>query len=499
MSEHIAKANTMAKDTIIYMLAKGTEGIFGIVTISLYTYYFVESDYGRYAVLNTTSQILSMLCIQWLLQSGMRYINDYDVKGKLDAFYSTTFWAWLTTNALFSLVFTILIIGLSALFRNSGFFSDYPVSLMFLMIGVFISYNTSQLLTALLAARRKVKLNLILSMLSIIGRLLALILMVALFGSRIEWIFVSNIIFDAVISIVAVIRLNMIKYISYKNKSKETLKEFFSYGFPLIGNLITTTTLNNSDKYIIQGYLGNAEVGIYSPNYTLVSTSFTMISTAVMRGSYPTILRTHSEGKKELTEKLISKAVRNYLLISVPAVTGVWAMAESMTVLFQESFRSGYKVMFWVALGMLFLGLTEYSNKIWELNSNTKMIFKNSLIGGIVNVVLNLLLIKGYGYIVAAYSTFAGFFVYFLLSKYKSRKYFKWSLGLKTYASILGSSVIMALVLRLLQTYYPPDKVLVFAYIALGALIYVALIVVSGEVKEEINTISIKLKSKKGQ
>ena len=57
-----------------------------------------------------------------------------------------------------------------------------------------------------------------------------------------------------------------------------------------------------------------------------------------MRGSYPTILRTWAEGDKEATARLISEAVRMYLLLAVPATVGVAAVSDVMaTALFEQA------------------------------------------------------------------------------------------------------------------------------------------------------------------
>ena len=74
--------------------------------------------------------------------------------------------------------------------------------------------------------------------------------------------------------------------------------------------MITTSVLNKSDIYIITAVLGESAAGIYQTNYSLIATDYTLLSATVMRGSYPTILRTWAEGDKEATARLISEAVR---------------------------------------------------------------------------------------------------------------------------------------------------------------------------------------------
>ena len=368
--------------------------------------------------------------------------------------------------------------------------------LLLLCAAWFVTYNTAQLVIAMLAALRKAKLNLLLSMISVCGRLSCMWIFCKLWGSRVEWIFLSYFLTDGLVSLIGLFNLQFFKYLNAKNGSKEIQNELKQYGMPLMGNMITTSVLNKSDIYIVSGLLGLASAGIYQTNYSLIATAFTLLSASVMRGSYPTILRMWSEGKKELTEKLISEAVRMYLLLSVPAVLGVAAVSDVVAkALFDEKYFEGNTIMFWVALGMMFLGLTEYSIKHWELTANTKAIFRRSLIGGIVNVALNLIFIRVFGtYYVAAVTTFIGFFVYFLLARFGTRKYIRWQLPILTYVRIIGSGLIMFMALMLLKTHIPYTKLSMLVLVAIGAAVYGIVLAASGEVTSEIKAIVQKVK-----
>ena len=144
---------------------------------------------------------------------------------------------------------------------------------------------------------------------------------------------------------------------------------------------------------------------------------------------------------------------------------------------------------------MMFLGLTEYSIKHWELTANTKAIFRRSLIGGIVNVALNLIFIRVFGtYYVAAVTTFIGFFVYFLLARFGTRKYIRWQLPILTYVRIIGSGLIMFMALMLLKTHIPYTKLSMLVLVAIGAAVYGIVLAASGEVTSEIKAIVQKVK-----
>ena len=77
MSNKNNKNQAMAKDTIIYMIAKGIEGIVGVLTISAMSYIYVPEQTGRYSTINIAITTVAMVLIQWLVQSGLKYINKY--------------------------------------------------------------------------------------------------------------------------------------------------------------------------------------------------------------------------------------------------------------------------------------------------------------------------------------------------------------------------------------------------------------------------------------
>ena len=517
MSEQSTQKGRMAKDTIIYMAAKGIEGVVGVATMSVMTWLFIPAMMGQYSTVNIAVTTAGMVSIQWLVQSVMRYINKYQLEKRETNFYTTVFLAWAKSN-ITGIIFTpVVILAIMAfmhlLFLVFGGSFNWAAGLAFPLLAEklkpvitplllllcalwFVTYNTAQLVIAMLAALRKAKLNLLLSMITVCGRLLFMCLFCKLWGSRVEWIFLSYFITDGIVSIIGILNLNFFKYLNTKNGSKEIQNELKRYGMPLMGNMITTSVLNKSDIYIVSGLLSLEMAGIYQTNYSLIATAFTLLSASVMRGSYPTILRMWSEGKKELTEKLISEAVRMYLILSVPAVLGVASVSDVVAkALFEKQYFEGNTIMFWVALGMMFLGLTEYSIKHWELTANTKAIFKRSLIGGAVNVALNLIFIRVFNtYYVAAVTTFIGFFVYFLLARFGTRKHIKWQLPALTYIRIIGSALVMFAVLMLLKTHIPYTKATMLGLVAVGAAIYGVTITLSGEITGEIKAVAGKLK-----
>ncbi|WP_250277919.1 lipid II flippase MurJ [[Clostridium] colinum] len=496
MSNKNNKNQAMAKDTIIYMIAKGIEGIIGVLTISAMSYIYIPEQTGKYSTINIAITTIAMVLIQWLVQSVLRYINKYELDNEQDKFFSTVFFSWFKVNIIVFFISSILILILSL-----GFFKSitniYPISLIAVSILMFFTYNTSQLVISMLAGVRKSKINLVLSVINVIGKLLSIIILNKLFTTKIEWIFVSYIIFDFLTAIIGIIKLDIIKHIKWQYYDKEILHVLKMYGMPLMGNMIATSVLNKSDIYIISYFLDENKVGIYQTNYSIIASAFTLLATGAMRGSYPTILRTWSEGDKALTKTLIGNAIRTYLLISLPAVFGVFCTSDFIAkVLFETRYFEGHSIMGFVALGMMFLGLTEYAIKPWELNARTQEIFKRSMISGVLNIVLNIFFIKSFGYKFAGISTFLSFFIYFLLAKNGTKEHMPFVINKLSLFRILISVFIMSITIIIIKSFLPINIITLCLLVFIGVITYTICLYFTGEAKNEINLIINKLKRK---
>lgn len=473
------QSRSIVKDTALYMVAKIVEGLIGIITITVYTYCFIPEEYGRYNIVNLTIVTSAMIVMQWLSQAIMRYVNEY--KNEEKKFYSTAVFIWLKINIISTLICSLGIVLYSIIFDSS------LIIILLLSLIMFVSYGATLVVLNILVAKRKVKLNLIISLGSTVFKLIVALMLIKVFGAKIEWILLSNIIFDILTVIIVIVKLDIAKYISYKSYSKNIFDKFIVYGLPLIGLTFSTAILYNSSRYVIQIIIGSAAVGIYYANQSLMSSAFSMLSNAVMKGSYPSILKVWNDGDKQQTAKLISQSVRTYMLLAVPAVAGIVVLAEPISnMLLEPSYVEGYTVMKWTALGMTLLGITEYRNKYWELEVNTKTIFKQSLVSGVITIILNLILVPIFEYKVAAVVTTLGFLVYFVISYIGSRKYIRWTLTYINYLRIIGSAFIMGIIIKIVLHIIGKSFINIVILITIGVVVYVLLLYITGEIKEEV-------------
>ena len=266
---------------------------------------------------------------------------------------------------------------------------------------MFCPYTAFQVLNAALIQLGRVKASILWSLTSAV---LKLAVAFALVGGKSNYpspfpaIF-ANTIADGVATIGAVFALSLPVVVRLKYFSKPLLNRFLKYGVPLMGVSISVALLNQIDKYLVVGFYGNILYAYYSNNNSMASGLFTMISVGIMRGVYPAVLRGWREGGKAAAKPLLDQGVRLYLLIAVPAVAGLTAVALPLSrFLFPAKYAAGAPVIAYTALAMLFMGLTEYANKAYELEQSTVHVLQNSAIAAVIKVVSSVILLKTLGF-----------------------------------------------------------------------------------------------------
>lgn len=493
--------NRIAKDTIIYLFGKGIEGIVGILTISLYTRFFLPEIYSDYNLITTAINIATVILIGWLTQSGFRYVNMYNSPKKRVLFFSTTFRIWSVVNLC---VYLICAAGfIIARTTEAGYIQYYIIAAAIMFTG----YSTSQMLLGFLTAMRQIKLNLVLSVFTVTAKVILAsvgVLLTPLGAATPAAVIIAGILVDFAVVLIIFVRMKLNSLINLKAFSKVTFKKFFFYGMPIAGMGLAMSLLNLSDRFVIIFSLGkeigSAKNGIYAANYSMASAVFTVLMIGMMRGVYPNILKTWKNNDRELSMSLLTQGIRNYILIAMPCVIGLSVLSDmiSKTVL-DPKYHSGSNVIIWVSIGMFFLGLTEYSNKPWELTSRTSPALLNSLICGFLNITANLLLIPVYGYMTAAVTTAISYFIYYLISTIGGRRALNYKLPVKSTLKIFISCAIMGAVVVLLKNALSLLKLhnalILIASVGCGAVIYGVVLYLTGEIKGEVGQIVKKLSS----
>ncbi|HEY3421893.1 MAG TPA: oligosaccharide flippase family protein, partial [Methanocellaceae archaeon] len=228
--QHSVAIKSFGWDTIKYIPYRIFPVLFGFIGLWVYTRIFPPADYGTYTLINTTIILANIFAYTWIDESNLRFYTNFKNSGRLDVYFSTSF--MMLTGVLAAI--SLLIVALSWLSILPGAVSSYLV----LIVIEVIALSFFEILLTLLRADRKAVEASFYRTVSAVFILVVSLICIFVFNLGIASILLGFIITDGVLSLVIILRNGYLKYIHIKSFSVDTLKDYATYGLPL---MVTST------------------------------------------------------------------------------------------------------------------------------------------------------------------------------------------------------------------------------------------------------------------
>lgn len=182
-------------------------------------------------------------------------------------------------------------------------------------------------------------------------------------------------------------------------------KEFWKYGFlfnvVLIPHYISTQILNQSDRLMINQMCGSSDAGIYSVAYNFAML-LTLVTTAINSSLTPHIYQSLKSGETARLKKQTSAVA---LLVAVLTIAIICTVPDLFILLLPDSYYAALKVIPPVTAGAFFMFLYPLFGSIEFYYEKNWYVTISSVIGAILNIVLNYIFIGLYGFMAASYTT----------------------------------------------------------------------------------------------
>lgn len=180
------------------------------------------------------------------------------------------------------------------------------------------------------------------------------------------------------------------------------------FNLPLIPHYFSEYILNQSDRIMIQKLCSYSSVAFYSVAYN-AGMLMTILTSSINQAITPWLYQ--SLDKKEF-EKIGKVLMALSVAILIPMLIFIALAPEAVLILAGREYSSAAYVIPPVAGSVVFLFLyTNFANVEFYYDCNNFTMYI-SMIGAFLNIVLNFIFIKLFGYIAAGYTTFVCYFVY---------------------------------------------------------------------------------------
>ncbi len=372
----------------------------GIITAPIYTRLLTTAETGYANNFNNYVSIFSVVCGLCLIYSVGRAKLDF--KEDFDGYMS----AVQSLSSAFSLIILILIM---IFFPAEGFLLKFPRLVIFILFAYLTLYPSIDYMQYKYRFEYRYKENIAISIIiTVVTVLMTVCLLLFAPGEKGFLKILGTVIPGGAVALWCYVNL-------FKKGKTIYNKEYWLYalkiGLPMIPHGLALILLSRIDVSMISNYYGFSEVGLYTSGYT-IGTLLMFVTNAVGQAWLPYFNEhLYDNDIQEIREKnkimMLYGCVLTLLFIA--------AAPLAVKILFAKSYWESMWVVPPVALGTLCQYFyTNYVNA--ELfQKKTALIAVNSCIAAAVNIALNAYFIPRYGYISAAYTTLAGYFVLMIL------------------------------------------------------------------------------------
>ena len=468
----------LAKETAMYGVSSILGKFINWMMVPLYTYVLASpAEYGIVTELYAWTALLLVMLTYGMETGFLRFANkNKEEAGKV---YSTTLIAVGVTSTIFALtciIFSHPIARAMGYANHSEFIALLGTTVAFDAFGyipyVYLRFKNRPI--------RFVALNLFAIFVNIFFNIFFLVLcpwLMVKAPNLVSWfynpnygvgyVFVSNIISTALVTIALLFDVFVVKF----EFDKELLKKMLRYSLPLVVLGIAGTMNQTLDKILFKmlmpGVHGIAELGIYgaTSKIALVMLMFTQ----AFRYSYEPFIFAQKKDKNSL--EAYADAMRFYILFALFIFLGMVIYMDIFKYVIQHNYWVGLKVVPIVMFSFIFQGIFFNLSLWYKLTDKTMYGAWFSVLGTTIIVVLNVLLVPRFSYMGCAWAAFACYFVIMVVSYYYGQKHMPIKYDLKTIGLYTGVTLLFYVISLFIKTPHTVVNVMLKSVLMLAFLV----------------------------
>ena len=402
-------------NTVIFAIGSFGSKLLVLILVPLYTAALSPDQYGTVDLVAQTANILLPIFTLSVSEAALRFGLDAKTPDQRKTVYSTCLACVFVGLGVMAVIFPFL----SKLDYLHGF---APV----LYIYVWTA-SLKQLNATYVRALEKVRLFALDGILTTLTMIIFNIIFLLGFKWGMTGYLLAIILSDLCSSLFLFVAGGLWRHVSIKRISLPSLKEMLRYCAPLVPTTLLWLVTSISDRFILTAVHGEAVNGINTVAYkipTIITTIFTMFSQA---WNMSAIQENGSEGREEFYTRVFSF---NQTFMYVLAA-GILMINRPLTYIWvNPAYHEAMLYSPVLTMATVFTCFNVFLGSVYIAEKRTKRSFITSLAAGIINIILNILLIPKFEIYGAAFATFVAYFAVFFFRLFDTPKLiaFKFSL-----------------------------------------------------------------------
>lgn len=409
------KTKSFVSGAGVYLFSNILNAVIPFILLPILTRYLNPAEYGEVAMFQTLLGALGAFVGLVFVGAASRKYYDSDLTEKdLAEFIS----------ACIQISFISSLITLLVLLIFQGQFSEWlglkPIYVLLAVIVGFCSVVIKIRLGQWQVQKKAIKygvLQISQSFINLIFSLLFVVVFLRGAAGRIDAQVVAALVF-LLIALFLLYKDNLLKIFSWR---REYIKEALKFGGPLVFHTSGAFLLLTVDRFIINKELGLTEVGIYMVAVQLVSV-MNMIFDAVNKAYVPYLYECMKKDDLQEKIKLMKNIYIGFFLIIIVVVLAFLIGPWFVKLFAGEKYAAAGKVIGLLALGQGFKGMYLMVTNFIFYSKKTKVTAQITIVVGLINLGLLVLLVKSYGIVGAASANAISMMLFFIATWYFAAK-----------------------------------------------------------------------------
>lgn len=408
---------TLLRKSLGYLPAVALPPLFAFLTVLVFTRLLEPAEYGRYALVLITVELVRSVGFGWLrlgyLRTHFAAVNQDRLPGLLRG-------TWASLLVLLSVV----AVAIAAVAALGPWMPELRLALS-AGIGLLIAKALSeQALERIRAEDRASEYSLFVAASAAAGFAIAILLYYTVWQDELAVLIGPAIGFALVLPWLLSRAMEGWRAGAF---DLDLLRQSFAYGAPLTLSFLLVFVMTSSDRYMIAYFLGEAETGLYSAAYSLGDRIIASLFMLVIMAGFPNLVRVLEQDGAEAARQMLTENFRLLIAIGLPAALVLALLARPLAqFLLGAEFRdTAAEVIPWIAATAFLAGMkAHYVDHAFHLGRRTDLLLLTLVPAALVNVLLNVVFIPAFGVTGAAAATLAAFMLAMLLSYVMGRRVF---------------------------------------------------------------------------
>lgn len=413
--------------------------------IPLYTKYLTTSEYGIYDLYTATVELLIPILPVCIFDAVQRFSLNKD-SNKSDIF-TVGF-----RNMLKSILIFSLLILINYTFKIFAELNKYPLYLLLF----FISDNFYTYFSNVSKGLDNIKDYAVCGFINSATTLLLNILFLTVFHMGIDGYFLANILSYFIAGFYLMIKVKIWNYLKLHLSNKNQKSEMINYSKHLVLSSISWWINNSIDRYFIIWLLGTAENGIYSVAYK-IPTIINVVQSIFNQAWTLSAVKEFDNRKDDF----YSNTYKNYMLLLIFSCSGLIIFDQLIAkIIYSSDFYIAWKYVPFLLISAVFSALNSFIESIFAASMDSKIIAQTTILGAVINIILNLILIHSIGTMGAAISTMISYFAMWIFKLIKAKKIVNISVN-----PIKASASVIILLIQSILIIYTTNNLIKYSFV----------------------------------